>query len=155
MNLYLKIKKLSSKAIVPEYAHPGEDAGLDLHALESGNIPPGQVKLVRTGIAIELPPGHEGQIRPRSGLATKHNVTVANAPGTVDPGYRGELMVALVNHASSVSPFAYKAGDRIAQLVISPVAQVATVVMEELSDTVRGQGGFGSTGVERRLPDGV
>jgi dUTP pyrophosphatase len=100
--------------------------------------------LIPTGFALELPAGYEAQIRPRSGLALKYGVTLLNSPGTVDCDYRGELMVLLINHGSE--PFIVRRGDRIAQLVIAPVAQVEIVAVEALGATTRGQGGFGSTG---------
>jgi dUTP pyrophosphatase len=107
-------------------------------------IPPGGRALVPTGFAIALPPGHEGQVRPRSGLAVKHGVTVLNAPGTIDADYRGEMKVALINHGDA--PFAVTRGMRIAQLVVAPVTAVALVEVAELDATERGDGGFGSTG---------
>ena len=101
-------------------------------------------RLIPTGFALEIPVGYEAQVRPRSGLAIKHGVTLLNTPGTIDADYRGELMVILINHGSE--PFLVRRGDRIAQLVIAPVAQVAVVAVDALTDTERGQGGFGSTG---------
>ena len=101
-------------------------------------------RLFATGFALEIPVGYEAQVRPRSGLAIKHGVTLLNTPGTIDADYRGELMVILINHGSE--PFLVRRGDRIAQLVIGPVAQVAVVAVDALTDTERGQGGFGSTG---------
>jgi dUTP pyrophosphatase len=138
----LKFTKLHPDAIAPSYAHPG-DAGLDLYAVEEVCIHSGRTALVGTGIAIELPPGTEGQIRPRSGLALRNGVTVLNAPGTIDQGYRGELGVILINHGAA--DFWVKPGMRIAQLVIAPVL---TVELAEagLEDSDRGDGGFGSTG---------
>ena len=100
--------------------------------------------MISTGFALEIPVGCEAQVRPRSGLAIKHGVTLLNTPGTIDADYRGELMVILINHGSE--PFLVRRGDRIAQLVIGPVAQVAVVAVDALTDTERGQGGFGSTG---------
>ncbi len=139
----MKVQKLRDNAVVPHYAHPG-DAGLDLFACETHVLAPGGRALVKTGIAIELPAGTEGQVRPRSGLAAKHAVTVLNAPGTVDEGYRGEVGVILINHGRE--PFTVEPGMKIAQLVIQPVLRVAVEEAVALSDTTRGAGGFGSTG---------
>ena len=123
-------------------------AGLDLLAAVPEEAPlilaPGQRALVPTGLSIALPPGHEAQIRPRSGLALKHGVTVLNAPGTVDADYRGEVSVLLINHGDA--PFSIRRGERIAQMVIAQVAQVELVPVTSLSATERGSGGFGSTG---------
>ena len=141
--MQLKIKKLNPDAILPSYAREG-DAGLDLFAVKSLVIAPGTSALVPTGIAIELPSGTEAQVRPRSGLALKHAITVLNTPGTVDEGYRGEVGVILINHGTSA--FNVHAGMKIAQMVVSPRIQVAVVEAAELSDTERGGGGFGSTG---------
>ncbi len=115
--MILKVKRLSSVAIAPSYSHEG-DAGLDLCATEAVDIAPGKYLLVRTGIAIELPIGTEAQIRPRSGLALKHGVTVLNSPGTIDQGYRGEIGVILINQGDSL--FRVEVGSRIAQMVINP-----------------------------------
>jgi dUTP pyrophosphatase len=139
----LRVRRLHPAAVLPRYARPG-DAGLDLCAVAATVIEPGGWTTVATGIAIELPPGTEGQVRPRSGLAAKHGVTVLNAPGTIDEGYRGEVGVILVNHGRE--PFRIAAGDRIAQLVVQARVGVTVVAVEELSDTARGSGGFGSTG---------
>ena len=125
-----------------------EAAGLDLMAAvpesEPVTLAPGQYALVPTGLAIALPPGHEAQVRPRSGLAAKHGVTVLNSPGTIDADYRGEIKVILINHGAA--PFAIRRGERIAQMVIAPVVQAALVAVTALSSTDRGAGGFGSTG---------
>ena len=141
--MILKVKKLSDDAIMPSYAHPG-DAGLDLFAAEDAEIGPGESRLVRTGICIELPGGTEGQVRPRSGLALKHAVTVLNSPGTVDEGYRGEVGVILINHGKSA--FKVTKGMKIAQMVVARVERVDVVEAGELGATRRGGGGFGSTG---------
>ena len=141
--MQLKIKKLNPSAILPSYAREG-DAGLDLFSIRKLVIEPGTSALVPTGIAIQLPSGTEAQVRPRSGLALKHAITVLNTPGTVDEGYRGEVGVILVNHGTSA--FTVEVGMKIAQMVVSPRIQVAVVEVEELSDTARGAGGFGSTG---------
>jgi dUTP pyrophosphatase len=139
-----RIRKLHEGALIPRYAHgPAEDAGMDLHAVEDVLIAPGETKLIPTGIAIELPPGYEAQIRPRSGLALKHSITLPNAPATIDPGYRGELRVILLNLGRET--FQIRRGDRIAQMVI---ARYEAVEWEEgdLADSTRGGGGFGSSG---------
>lgn len=143
----LRVKKLHPAAHVPHYAHPG-DAGLDLFAVEALSLPPGESRLVRTGIAIELPAGTEAQVRPRSGLALKHAVTVLNSPGTIDAGYRGEVGVILINHGRQA--FEVEEGAKIAQMVIQPVLSVTVEEHAELSDTARGAGGFGSTGMRRK-----
>jgi dUTP pyrophosphatase len=140
----LKVKRLMAEAILPAYAHPG-DAGLDLYAAVPASLEPGETKVVGTGISIELPPNTEAQVRPRSGLALKHGITVLNTPGTIDCGYRGEVGVILINHGRS--RFDVQPGMRIAQMVI---ASCLTVTVEEaaaLDDSSRGQGGFGSTGM--------
>jgi dUTP pyrophosphatase len=123
-------------------------AGLDLVAAVPDDAPmilaPGKYALVPTGLTIALPPGYEAQVRPRSGLAAKHGVTVLNSPGTVDADYRGEICVLLINHGAT--PFPIRRGERIAQMVIAPVTQVELVAVAALSATERGSGGFGSTG---------
>jgi dUTP pyrophosphatase len=140
----LKLKRLSPAAVPPAYAHPG-DAGLDLCACETVEIAPASTAMVRTGWAVELPPGTEGQVRPRSGLANRHAVTVLNSPGTIDAGYRGEIRVILINHGTEV--FRIEPGMRIAQLVVCPVLRVTVEEVEQLDETRRGAGGFGSTGL--------
>lgn len=134
----------ASSRELPSYATFGA-SGMDLPATEEVTINPGEWTSVGTGLYIELPPGYEGQIRPRSGLALKWGVTVLNAPGTVDSDYRGEIRVILINHGKD--PFHIEVGDRIAQLVITPVARGKLHVADELSATRRGEGGFGSTGL--------
>ncbi len=141
----IRIKKTHPDAIIPRRANPG-DSGLDLHAcLPEGNvfIPPGEHLVIRTGIAVELPDGLEGQVRPRSGLAAKHGVQTSF--GTIDNGYRGEIAVNLFNFSYGL--YRVSDGDRIAQLVICPVVYPAVVEVTELTDTLRGTSGFGSTGV--------
>jgi dUTP pyrophosphatase len=145
--MILNVRRLRPDAVPPAYAHPG-DAGLDLCAAEGCLLPPGGTARVGTGLAIELPPGTEGQVRPRSGLAMKHAVTVLNAPGTIDEGYRGEVAVLLVNHGRE--PFRIEPGMKIAQLVVQPVLRVEVCEAETLSETRRGAGGFGSTGMRAR-----
>jgi dUTP pyrophosphatase len=139
------VLRLHPGAKLPAYAHgPDEDAGLDLCAVEAATAPARQWVSVPTGIAIELPPGYEAQVRPRSGLAARHGIALLNAPGTIDPGYRGELKVLLINHSDV--DFQIEAGQRIAQLVISAYARVECSWAVELSDSARSDGGFGSTG---------
>jgi len=131
---------------LPAYATE-QAAGLDLRAAISSEmvLAPGHHAMVPTGLQIALPDGHEGQVRPRSGLAHRHGVTVLNSPGTVDADYRGEVQVMLINHGHQ--PFTITRGDRIAQLVVAPVVQVAIAEVAELDETARGDGGHGSTGV--------
>ncbi|MEK7405826.1 MAG: dUTP diphosphatase [Acidobacteriota bacterium] len=140
----LKIKRLRPDAFLPEYAHgPQEDAGMDLRALEDVTLAPGVSTLAPTGLAIEVPPGYEAQIRPRSGLALKHAITLPNSPATIDPGYRGEIRIILLNLGREA--YQVKRGDRIGQMVI---ARYEAIEWEEseLNDTNRGAGGFGSSG---------
>lgn len=140
----LKVKRINEEAKMPEYAHEG-DAGLDLFSVDDLTILPGESKLIKTGIQIELPKGTEAQIRPRSGLALKNQITVLNTPGTIDKGYRGEIGVILINHGKQ--EFHVEKGMKIAQMVVKPVFTVTIKEIEELTDTSRGEGGFGSTGV--------
>ncbi len=144
MSATLLVKKLADDARLPQYAHPG-DAGLDVFACERVALEPGESKLVKTGVAIQLPPGTEAQVRPRSGLALKHQITVLNTPGTIDEGYRGEVGVILINHGKE--RFVVEPGMKIAQMVVQPVLRVEVREAAELSDTARGEGGFGSTGL--------
>ena len=130
---------------VPVYAHPG-DAGADLVSTESLRLEPGRRALVGTGVRIALPDGYAAFVVPRSGLAARHGITIVNAPGTVDAGYRGEIKVPLVNHDRDET-IVVRRGDRIAQLVVQPVTRVVFDVVDELPDSTRGAGGFGSTGV--------
>lgn len=141
--MQLEVKCLTPDAMLPVYAHP-RDAGMDLHANEDLVLQPGESGMVRTGIAIALPAGTEAQVRPRSGLALKHAISILNAPGTIDEGYRGEVGVILINHGRA--PYRVEKGMRIAQMVIQPVLRVDIVAAQELSETRRGEGGFGSTG---------
>ncbi|MDQ0850751.1 dUTP pyrophosphatase [Arthrobacter sp. B3I9] len=142
--LTVQLKMLDGGLEPPSYAHPG-DAGADLRAREDVVLEPGQRRLVPTGVSIALPDGFVALIHPRSGLATKHGLTVVNAPGTVDAGYRGEIAVTLLN-TDRHEAIELKRGDRIAQMVIQRVEYARFLAVEELSDSVRGSGGFGSTG---------
>ncbi|MDR1019893.1 MAG: dUTP diphosphatase [Synergistaceae bacterium] len=130
---------------LPSYATAGS-AGIDLRASEAATIAPGAFMAVGTGLYVEIPSGYEGQVRPRSGFAAKHGVTLLNSPGTIDSDYRGEIHVILINHGGDV--FTVSPGDRIAQLVFAPVARAELAWCGELSDSERGAGGFGSTGVK-------
>lgn len=140
----VKVLRTDPEAQLPAYAHPG-DAGMDVRSIENATLAPGARALVRTGLVLELPPDAEAQVRPRSGLALKHGVTVLNAPGTIDAGYRGEVGVILVNLGAE--PFVVEKGMKIAQLVVAPVAQAEIVEVSAVDATDRGAGGFGSTGV--------
>jgi dUTP pyrophosphatase len=140
----VRIQKLRPNAVLPAYAHGShEDAGMDLCAVEDTTLEPGVPRLVPTGLTVEIPPGYEAQVRPRSGLALKHSITMPNAPGTIDPGYRGELSVILLNLGRE--PYTIRAGDRIAQMILARYEAVEWVD-EELADSARGQRGFGSSG---------
>ena len=141
----LRIKRLphGEGLEMPAYETAGA-AGFDLRSAEDLTLAAGARALVATGIAMALPTGHEGQVRPRSGLAVKHGVTVLNSPGTVDEDYRGEVKVPLINHGDE--PFEITRGMRIAQIVVAPVVQVEITEVDALDDTTRGSGGFGSTG---------
>ena len=129
---------------VPAYAHPG-DAGADLVSTEALRLEPGQRALVGTGVRIALPDGYVAFVVPRSGLATRHGITIVNSPGTVDAGYRGELKVTLLNTDASEA-YDIGLGDRIAQLIVMPVSRATFIPVQHLPDSVRGEGGFGSTG---------
>ena len=149
MNVIVRVKRLPSGEGLPLPSYQSAHAaGLDVVAGVPEAAPvelaPGTRALIPTGFALEIPIGYEAQVRPRSGLAIKHGVTLLNSPGTIDADYRGELMVIMINHGSE--PFVVRRGDRIAQLVIAPVSHVEIVAVEELGATPRGQGGFGSTG---------
>ena len=139
----VKFQKIHPAAVLPAYAHPG-DAGMDVCACAEMIIESGARTLVPTGLVMELPPGTEAQVRPRSGLALKHGVTVLNAPGTIDEGYRGEVGVILINHGQE--PFRVTVGMRVAQMVIAPILRAEVEETAEVADTARGAGGFGSTG---------
>ena len=133
---------------LPAYATEGA-AGMDVVSAEDVTIEPGARHAVATGLAVAIPPGFEIQVRPRSGLALKHGITVPNTPGTIDSDYRGELKVILINHGDG--PFEIHRGDRVAQLVLAPVTQAAWQEVDLLDETDRGEGGFGSTGGHRAL----
>jgi dUTP pyrophosphatase len=174
MKVNVKIKRLNDNAIIPQYAREG-DAGFDIVASEDVIIEPGETKLVPTGLAFELPPHYEMQLRPRSGISLKTKLRVANAPATIDSGYRGEVGVIVDNITTSMvgsgytKPYAYgidgeiaqkldsqqelftyiiRKGDRIAQAVIAPIEQAHFQVVDTLNETQRGEGGFGSSGVK-------
>lgn len=140
----VKVLRLVESARLPRYEHEG-DAGLDLFAIAPQTILPSETALINIGIAIELPPNTEAQIRPRSGLALKHFLTVLNTPGTIDAGYRGEIGVIMINHGKQA--FQVLAGMKIAQMVIAPLLRANIEEVSSLSDSVRGEGGFGSTGL--------
>lgn len=141
---FLPVVRLHPEAALPRYAHPG-DAGLDLCATVGVELAPGARAMVPTGLAVAVPTGYVGLVHPRSGLAARHGITVLNAPGTIDAGYRGEVCVILHN-SDPTTPFTVAPGDRIAQLVVVPVARVVPVEVAALDATARGHGGFGSTG---------
>jgi dUTP pyrophosphatase len=143
----LKLKRLPHGQDLPLPVYQTEHAaGADVHAAVTDPITlaPGQRELIPTGFAYEIPPGHEMQVRPRSGLAFKHGVTVLNAPGTIDADYRGELKVLLINHGPE--PFQVKRGERIAQIVVAQIERAELIEVSELNESGRGEGGFGSTG---------
>jgi dUTP pyrophosphatase len=140
----IRVQKTHPEAVLPTYAHgPAEDAGMDLCAVEDAILEPGVPRLVATGLTIEIPPGYEAQVRPRSGLALRHSIAMPNAPGTIDPGYRGEVRVILLNLGRE--PYTIRAGDRIAQMILAKYEAVEWVE-EDLAQSVRGSGGFGSSG---------
>lgn len=143
MDVELQVQRLDPSAVLPSYAHPG-DAGLDLTATRSVRIGPGARVAVPTGLAVAIPEGWVGLVHPRSGLARRHGVTVANAPGTIDAGYRGEVQVLLINLGEAAVEVA--AGDRVAQLLLQQVGRARLVEVADLDETARGTGGFGSTG---------
>jgi dUTP pyrophosphatase len=140
----LPVAKLKDEAVLPTRAHEG-DAGLDLYACEAAHIGPGERWSVGTGVAVEIPAGHAGLVLPRSGLAKRHGIALVNSPGLIDAGYRGEVRVLLLN-TDPAETFRVESGDRIAQLVIAPIALAEPVEVEALSDSARGDGGFGSSG---------
>ncbi len=139
----VKIKKIKDNAIVPKYAHAG-DAGVDLYSTEDYVLKPGERCLVSTGIKIAVPEGYEAQVRPKSGLALNHGISVCNTPGTIDAGYRGEVGVIVINHGNEAHNI--EKGKKIAQMIFNKVEEAEFEEVEELDDTTRGEGGFGSTG---------
>jgi len=140
----LPVVKLKDEALLPTRAHEG-DAGLDLYACEAAHIGPGERWSVGTGVGVEIPTGHAGLVLPRSGLARDHGIALVNAPGLIDSGYRGELRVLLLN-TDPAETFRVEPGERIAQLLITPIATPEPVEATELGDSARGEGGFGSSG---------
>lgn len=141
--LVVKILKVDTNAIVPKYAHEG-DAGVDLFSVEDYSLSPGETRVIRTGLKMEISIGYEMQVRPKSGLAAKYEITVLNSPGTIDAPYRGEVGVILINHGQDT--YEVKTGEKIAQGIFTKVENADFVEVQELSETVRGSGGFGSTG---------
>ncbi len=146
MEIDLPVLRLDPDLPMPAYAHPG-DAGADLFAAEDVKLPPGGRAVVGTGVAVAVPEGYAAFVHPRSGLAARHGVTLVNAPGTIDAGYRGEIRVVLYNtNTDQAEPFVVRRGDRIAQLVVQPVARARFQAVTALPPSPRGDGGFGSTG---------
>ena len=147
--IQVKVKKLHPKAIVPVYMTE-HAAGMDLCTVIDTPVvlAPGERTLLPTGLAMEIPPGFEGQVRPRSGLALKKGIALVNSPGTIDADYRGEIGIIIINHGDD--PVKFLPGDRIAQLIIAPVTQAALVEVDELNDSTRSSGGFGHTGVNNK-----
>lgn len=143
MTVQVRVKRLTPEAKIPNAAKAG-DVAFDLYSVIDYEIKPGERYAVPTGIAVEIPVGYEGQVRPRSGLALKEGITVLNTPGTIDSGYRGEVKTIMINQGDA--PFQITKGMRISQLAIRPVPDVEFIEVDELSDTDRGEGGFGSTG---------
>ena len=140
----LRFQRLSEDAVLPSRAHPG-DAGLDLYSVESAHIGPGERWGVGTGVAVEIPEGHAGLVLPRSGLAREHGVALVNSPGLIDSGYRGEIRVLLLN-TDPAETFRVGPGERIAQLLLVPIAVAGAVEAAALTESARGEGGFGSSG---------
>lgn len=143
----IKIKKLNPEAIIPHYEHEG-DAGMDVYSCESYILKPGERRLISTGLSFEIPKGFEIQVRPKSGLALNHGLTIPNSPGTLDSGYRGELKVILLN-TSNIN-YEIKKGEKIAQIILARYEQAEIHLVSELSETSRGAGGFGSTGLKKQ-----
>lgn len=139
----IRIKKIRDNAVTPHYEHDG-DAGMDLYAVEDVSLRPGQRELIPTGLQVEVPKGYEMQVRPKSGLALKHGITILNTPGTVDSCYRGEVGIIMFN--TSDRDYEVKAGEKVAQAVIAKVEKAVVEEVGELTETQRGPGGFGSTG---------
>jgi dUTP pyrophosphatase len=147
MGTIIKIKRdaVSEGIPLPSYATAGA-AGMDLRAAEGAEIAPGERAIIRTGLYLEIPKGYEGQVRPRSGMASKHGVTLLNSPGTIDSDYRGEIMVILINLGKET--FIAQRGDRIAQIIFAPCERMELAETDEITDSMRSSGGFGSTGVK-------
>jgi dUTP pyrophosphatase len=142
--MQIRIRKVHPDAVLPAYAHgPDEDAGMDLCSVEDAVLEPGVPRLVATGLQVEIPPGFEAQVRPRSGLALRHAIAMPNAPGTIDPGYRGEVRVILLNLGREA--YSIRAGDRIAQMIVARYEAVQWIE-SDLAESTRGAGGFGSSG---------
>lgn len=141
----VKVKKIHPNAVIPQYKTSGS-AGFDLYAIEDVEIQPGETKQIRTGLIFEIPEGYEIQIRPRSGMSLKTPLRISNAPGTIDSDYRGEVMIIAEN--TSIMPFSVEKGTRIAQGVLQKVPQAEFIEVERVSETERGEGGFGSTGIK-------
>lgn len=141
----VKVKKIHPDAVIPQYKTSGS-AGFDLYAIEDVEIQPGETKQIRTGLIFEIPEGYEIQIRPRSGMSLKTPLRISNAPGTIDSDYRGEVMIIAEN--TSIVPFSVEKGTRIAQGVLQKVPQAEFIEVEKVSETERGEGGFGSTGIK-------
>ena len=149
MDVELRVRRLDASLPLPSYAHPG-DAGLDLAAASDVRLGPGERAAVATGLVVAIPEGWVGLVHPRSGLARRHGVTVANAPGTIDAGYRGELEVLLVNLGPET--VVLSRGDRVAQLLVQPIGRARVVEVDAFAPTARGEGGFGSTGAGGATP---
>ncbi len=145
LGLEILVTKLDEDAVIPTYAKPG-DAGADLYSISELVLAPGQRALVKTGLAIAIPTGYVGLVHPRSGLGLKNGISVVNTPGTIDAGYRGEIGVVLINHDLTES-FQINKGDRVAQLVIQKVENAQFKVVDQLPDSARATGGYGSTGI--------
>jgi len=143
-NLMIKINKIKENAILPHYAHEG-DAGVDLYSAENYVLRPGQITLVSTGIKLAIPKGYEAQIRPKSGLALNHGISVCNSPGTIDSGYRGEIGVIAINHSNE--EFKIEKRTKIAQMVFNKIEKAEFEEVKDFDTTKRGQNGFGSTGL--------
>jgi len=139
----VKIKKIKDNAIIPKYAHAG-DAGVDLYSTEDYTLKPGDRVLVSTGIKIVVPKSYEAQVRPKSGLALKHGISICNTPGTIDSGYRGEIGVIAINQSNE--DYKIEKGKKIAQMIFNKIEEAEFEEVDELEDTTRGEGGFGSTG---------
>ncbi|MDD5163528.1 MAG: dUTP diphosphatase [Candidatus ainarchaeum sp.] len=143
--LKVRVKKLCPEARIPKLEHSG-DSGVDLYSVESCTIMPGEIRLVKTGLAISFPEGFEAQVRPKSGLALNSGIGIVNSPGTIDSGYRGEICVILVNHGKK--DFVVEKGKKICQMVFQKIEKPEFEISESLDETKRGKNGFGSTGLD-------